>query len=663
MKYNIDYVSTSKISKFESALEELKTAKNNTDDFNAWIDASDLTFFHKNDKDKSKPLSLDSFFYEVKQITGTRVTPDIAEGLLQYFIDGKQEFKDMKISEKNLKILKGPKYTKEELSYKSEKITLRDELFHVNTFDTNLFQNFKLCGGQLILVEENETELLVEDKQGKISIPNNLFLKGKIGSNVLERFLSKIKTYYNKFQNFLATIDVDKIEIDVENGIIETPIEDFIQTNLPTTFAKFYDVYAVYKTWLDQKGKTQKSLDHFELRRNPKIESFDEILDYVVDNWRKFKRTISGQQKFFAWSNDPKQIAVSHWFPEEVKTCPAPWAEFLKEKMDEHFSLRLIAYLGMCMDAENTSQQYLIISDEGGTGKGVMMRALESVLPKESISSIDGNLLEDGNDFGLAGIKVWNTHISVMEEYNSNSLQSNKAKKMIANNPMDLNVKNKSFIHWEPINHKLIVFSNNGAVIKDFANRRRAIPLTFKGKYVYTEEKSNKLKETAKDFLNYCYTVYKDFPLYKDSRYLVLSKEDEEAFFKGTLTEQDDDKLSKRAFNEELLKDFFTTDEYSDTEEYCDYENTYNDLFEESEDDFVSVNDMRKAILEYCAENTDYMDSFGVKKQGNEYFIPKTNNTQYWKWGQFLDGKNKPLSVKKLDGRCIKIRKGIKLKK
>ena len=79
--------------------------------------------------------------------------------------------------------------------------------------------------------------------------------------------------------------------------------------------------------------------------------------------------------------------------------------------------MRLITFLGMCIDADNSTQQYLIISDQGGTGKGVMMRALEHALPKNSISPIDQGVLSDSNGFGLAGLKVWNSHISIMEYF------------------------------------------------------------------------------------------------------------------------------------------------------------------------------------------------------------------------------------------------------
>ena len=418
-----------------------------------------------------------------------------------------------------------------------------------------------MCGEQLVLVDGNDTELLTEDTRGMVYIPNNLFIKGNIADRVQSNFMTKMGIYYKKFSKFLSTLDVKNIEIDTANGIVETPIEDFVQIELPTTFIKYYGVQAVYKSILDNKGKQHDILDHFELKRNNRIDSFDEIFNYTVENWKKFKRCIQGQNRFLAWSNDPSEIAVSHWQPEEIKTMPQAWSDFLQDKMKSHFMMRLITYLGMCMDAENSSQQYLIISDKGGTGKGVMARALESALPKGSIAPLDENSLADSNEFGLSGIKVWNSHISLMEEYKTNNLCSNRAKKFIANNPMDLNVKGRNFVHWEPYNHKLIVFSNTGAIIKDFANRRRAIPISFENKFEWTKEKQEALNSTAKDFLNYCYTVYKKCPMLKNGNYLVLSEEDEKDYMAGKLTENDEEILSKRAFNEDSLREYFKTDE------------------------------------------------------------------------------------------------------
>lgn len=638
------FYTTSSVLDLEAAQHELVTAGNSADTFLAWVDACKLQFFDINDRSKQYPKNIDQVLAEYKNDLGHRLTAVETARLLQFYIDDKNDFKQTATAKKKLLVTAGPKYTKEWLADEHKPIQIRDELLHINSKDINLFHNFKLCGDQLVLIDGTDVELLNEDTLGRVYIDNRLYLKGNIADRVQFTFMNKISQYYKKLAEFLATLDPNEIVINSDDSVVETPIEDFIQTEMPTTFIKYYAIEAVYHNWVDKDKKSHKSLDHFELKRNRRIESFEDIFMYTLENWKSFKRCIQGQNDFLAWSNDSSKIAVSHWYPTEVKTMPAPWAAFLNEKMPKHLQMRLVAYLGMCMDERNTAQQYLIISDKGGTGKGVMLRALESVLPARSISSIDETALADTNEFGLAGIKIWNSHISVMEEYKSNSLQSNKAKKFIANNPMDLNVKGKNFIHWNPINHKMIVFSNAGAVIKDFANRRRAIPITFSNAYVWSKEKQEALNSTAKDFLNFCYTTYKQCPLIINGSYWVLAEEDEQKFLadSSALSNVDKDLLSKKAFSEECLKDYFQTDEYANTDDYIDFENYVNAVYEKDPNGSVLAKELVSDAEEYLADESNfniYKDAFGAIKIHDCIEI-STRSKQWWKFKEYLKSIN-----------------------
>lgn len=84
---------------------------------------------------------------------GHRATAQDAKEILEFFIDEKKNFKNTIEKKENTLIVSGPKYSKEALSYTRKKVDLRDELFKVNSKDINLFQNFKMCGEQLVLVE------------------------------------------------------------------------------------------------------------------------------------------------------------------------------------------------------------------------------------------------------------------------------------------------------------------------------------------------------------------------------------------------------------------------------------------------------------------------------------------------------------------------------
>lgn len=637
---NLKHTCTNSISELEAAKKELLTAASNTDTFLSWMDTSPLVFYDISDKSKQYPKNIEQAMNEYKTVLGHRPDAEFAASFLDFYIEGKNEFKNTARHLDKLKWTKGAKYTKEYLASTSKDVEIRDEILRKNAKDVNLFQNFKLCGDQLVLIEGNDCELMKEDLQGRIAIDNSYWLPNKIASRVEKLFQDKIRIYYNKFADFLATLDTKDIDIDIDHDVVETPIEDFIQTELPTTFLNYYTIKAVYINWVDNKGLNHKQLDHYELKRNNKIPCFNDIFKWTLENWKLFKHCIQGQDEFLAWSNNPNEVAVSHWVPEEVKTMPKPWQEFLEEKMpnNKHFQMRLVTYLGMCIDAKNSSQQYLIISDQGGTGKGVMMRALEYALPKNSISSIDSTALSDSNEFGLAGIKIWNTHISVMEEYADGNMQSNKAKKLIANNPMDLNVKGKAHIHWEPINHKFIVFSNKKATIKEYANRRRAIPLTFVGKYAWTEEKQKALNETAKDFLNFCYTVYKKCPLFINNFYYVLSEADENEFLKtGVQSSIDPDTLSKHAFNEDSLKQYFNTDEYTDSDDYIDFENFFKDAFIEDADGELSDQELSVYILKKLSDDTydEYREAFSMNRV-KDVWVLSTRSKGWWKWQNYL---------------------------
>lgn len=643
MKNTESFYTTNSIAEIEAAIKELKTV-NNEELFQSFLDNTSLVFYKIEDKTKNFGICLEDLLNNVRKVLKREKDKDLAVEVLEEFLNDKKEFKLNARKKDMLMRTKGPRYTKEELEYVFKDVELRDELIKQNSKDINLFQNFKLCGDQMVLVDGDDCELLTEDLQGRITIDNVHWIKPSgIAYRVKKTFMDKISTYYNKFSEYLSTLTVDDLEIDVDNDIIETPIEDFVQTEIPTAFVTLYKVKAVYESFIGADKKQHKVFKYFTLKKNPKIETFDDIFQYVLENWKRYKSMIFGQTQFKAWSNNPGEISVSHWIPEEVKKIPKPWKEFLDEKMpDMHFQSRLVTFFGMCIDAENTTQQYLIISDQGGTGKGVMMRALENALPKNAISNIDQGVLSDSNEFGMAGLKIWNSHISVMEEYSDNSLCSDKAKKLIANNIISLNVKGKSHIRWEPINHKLLVFSNKKATIKEYANRRRAIPITFVGQYRWTEEKQNALNETAKDFLNFCYTVYKQNPMFLNNTYKVMSKEDEieyrnnpEAF--ATMT---DDVITKRAFNEEALKEYFNTDEYADTEDYVDFENFFYTYYEECDiKDGISAKELRESVMKLLSmdENKQYRIAFGYTSSKFEDYSINTRSKEWWKWTQFLN--------------------------
>lgn len=155
MNIKIRHKSKNTINELEVALNELKTSATNTDTFNAWLDSTTLVFFDSKDKEEKYPKNIETLLSEYKQDIGHRATAQDAQQILEFFIKEKQTYKTTKITEDHLLITNGPKYTKTALSYVRKKIELRDELFRINSLDINLFQNFKMCGEQLVLVERS----------------------------------------------------------------------------------------------------------------------------------------------------------------------------------------------------------------------------------------------------------------------------------------------------------------------------------------------------------------------------------------------------------------------------------------------------------------------------------------------------------------------------
>lgn len=141
------------INELEVALNELINASSTTDTFNAWMDATTLEFYDNKDKERKYPKNVETILSEYKQDIGHRATAQDAKEILEFFIAEKKNFKNNAKKKENTLIVSGPKYSKEALSYTRKKVDLRDELFKVNPKDINLFQNFKMCGEQLVLVE------------------------------------------------------------------------------------------------------------------------------------------------------------------------------------------------------------------------------------------------------------------------------------------------------------------------------------------------------------------------------------------------------------------------------------------------------------------------------------------------------------------------------
>lgn len=648
-----------------TTIDELKKLEDKPEIIRTWVSNSDIVF-----KDtEGKEETLGAFYGRYFVDNGVSMTRDDLIQLLSRAANKKEVLKEeFAEKDRNRATYGGAGFG---FRGKPEEVKLNTYLIKTNKHDFDLFSNFRQCGSSLVLVDEGEVLLCVQDARGSVKIKEDKYLHGNIARSVKDKFDIKFKTYWKRMNDFVGNLQ-NMREEDV--GI--SPVEDFLSTEVPASMSKYLKLMDYQETIVEGKGKNAReyTVSHykFELKGKDGIDHADDLFQWTLDNWSKFTRAIHGQSKFYAWSNDRTVTASSYWdLPKDKVECPKSWQKFLKEKMSKHLMIRFVSYLGMVCDAENKCQQYLIISGTGGEGKDFCERLITNALPKNSVSNLDTAALANDDRFGLANREIWKSHLSIIHELNSSkNLQSEKAKQYFAQNTMDLEVKNAGVVTWEPINHKTIINSNTKISIKEYANRRRCIPIVFSNKLKWTQELEDQMQADTKQFLDFCYQFYKKCPLVKNGQYIVLCEEDEEKYLKGELQISIvDDRMSKRAFAEECLKDYYNTDEYTENDSVYDvYEPMLKKIFmiTNENDDIVSNNDFKDRFKEVLKTNKNFQDEFGVRLDPNGEicnFYPN-KNTDYWKFTTYLKDKyDLRCTNHRVNGKQIRGWKGVKLLK
>lgn len=622
-------------------IEELKKLEDKPELIRTWVSNSDITFKDNEGKEETIGAFYGRYFVD----NGKSLSRDDVIKILSSMASKKEVLKEeFAQKDKNRATYAGAGFS---FRGKAEETKLNTSLIKTNKHDFDLFSNFRQCGSSLVLVDDGEVLLCVQDYKGSVKIGADKYLKGNIGRSVKDKFDIKLKMYWKKMNDFVANLSNMKEE-DV--GI--SPVEDFLSTEVPASMSKFLKLMDYQETVKEGLGKNAKEYtrSHFKFELKNQIDHADDVFQWTLDNWSKFTRAIHGQSKFYAWSNDRTVTASSYWdLPTTEVKCPESWKNFLRDKMSVHLMQRLVCYIGMICDSDNRCQQYLIISGTGGEGKDFFERLITNVMPKNSVSNLDTSALANDDRFGLANREIWKSHLSIIHELNNaKNLQSEKAKQYFAQNSMDLEVKNAGVVSWEPINHKTIVNSNTKISIKEYANRRRCIPITFSNKLKWTQELEDQMQNDAKQFMDFCYCFYKKCPLVKDGQYIVLCEEDEKEYLDGTLDmdKKGFDRLSKRAFTEECLKDYYNTDEYTEDDIVYDiFEPLIQDTFKitGNDKDVISNSEFKNMFIKAVAKNDEYCAAFEVRRDYNDpeklaNFYP-FKNTIYWKFTKYLKDK------------------------
>lgn len=572
-----------------------------------------------------------------------------------------------------------PDYIK---SYEYEDVSLFETVLNCkpNEHDRLLYKNFIIVGEQVAYCHDDSITMINTDlKNERLEIGLSDYSKD---DSLYDMLCKDIAPLYEKYMHILksklAEIDTESLELNVAEGNYSV-IEDIFLKEVPTSFRHIVKVKSCWK-YVDK----NKFLDKFIVKP---LKSFGEMntlefTEFLSFLTRHFKKMTAGcldkQDKYYNWSNDFEHKSVSTWLlpsEEEWKNASMPecWDKFLTPKASPRLMQRVYFYLGAIQDAHNYAQQALVISDAGQTGKGTLTRILQAILPKKSFGFVPNSAFDESNSFGLSNNNVYDNHIICISEYDGKSLCSNKGKAAIGGDTLTLDVKNRHSVEWNTYGTKFIITSNEGCSLKEHSYRRRFIPVTFKQSHNmkdnFTEEQINELKKEGRNFLSYCYKIYKTCPFgTKSGEYMVMCPESEHEYLKSGKLEDDTQRLIHAYTRDDEISEYFYIGDYTDSEDYIEFEGMFNTLFDVTgnDSDILESRKVKELIIEYCKANKQ-MALFDLKKTGIDTYEINTRGkgTQWWKFLQYVNTTNckYKTTTQIINGKLTKVKNfiGIKL--
>ena len=576
---------------------------------------------------------------------------DAIVNIIQNVIDTKDTNKEIIKERKVKESIEVPDYVK---AFEYKDVNLFETVMNCkpNEHDRKLYKNFVIVGEQVAYSHNDSITLINTDlKNEKLEIGLSDYSKDDSLYDMICKDLAPLyESYMNILKSELAKLDVEALETSVEEGNYGV-IEDIFLEKIPTSFRHIVKIKSCWKTVEKITFLEKFVAKPLKMYGEMNTLEFTEFLNYLTGHFKKMTAgCLDKQDHYYNWSNDFEHKSVSTWLlptEEEWKnaTLPECWDKFLTPKASQRIMQRVYYYLGAIQDAHNYAQQALVISDEGQTGKGTLTRLLKSILPKKAFGFVANSAFSDSNQFGLSNNDVYDNHIVCISEYDGNSLCSNKGKAAIGGDTLTLDVKNRHSIEWNTYGTKFLITSNEGCALKEHSYRRRFIPVTFKQTHSmkdnFTDEELEVLRKEGKNFLNYCYKIYKTCPFgTKSGEYLVMCPDHEDFYLKnGKMPCEDKERLVKAFVKDPEISEYFYVGDYSDSEETLDFECMLNTIctVTGNDNDVIPSIEMKKLIIEYC-KNNDTFSLFGLKKIGiDKYEIPTTGKgTQWWKFLQFI---------------------------
>lgn len=618
--------------------------------------------FAERDNEPITPQMFLTFITDNIEILGTvedkHDIKDIIIGMFGEIIGAKYTAKSAIKEKKAADAVTLPAYVQK---YEFKTISIFESIFKCkpNDADRDLFENFIVIDNMIAYTHDGTVSMIKMDlanEQLMIGI-NDYSKEDSLYAAVCKDLSPKYEAYMNSLKAKLAVLSAEDINEKIEAGDF-SPIENIFIKEVPSCFRHIVNVMACYKK-LDE----VQVLDKFVVKPINaygcmKTLEFTEFLTYLTKHFKSMTAgCLQKQDRYYTWSNDLEHKSVSTWklpTEEEWKQAKMPqnWKDFLSNKASPRLMARVYFYIGALQDAKNRAQQALVISDEGQTGKGTLVKLLNRLLPKNSFKFVTNSCFTDNDKFGLSTVNIEDAHIVAITEYDGKSLCTNKGKAAIGGDDITLDVKNRASITWHTEGVKFIITSNEGCVLKEHSYRRRIIPVSFKLTHKMTDnfsdEELNDLIATGKEFLNYCYKIYMTCPFKsKSGEYLVMCPEHEQQFLKDGTAPDDKVRLIKAFSKDEEISDFFDVGDFDDYEDNIEFSNVFNDIFaySENENDKLSSSEVGELVYEYIKsfvpnDMTTYNDLrslFDIKQYKDDMPLSIDRKTkQWWKWSQYI---------------------------
>jgi len=517
-----------------------------------------------------------------------------------------------------------------------------------NEHDKKLLKCFAILGDAVVYRASGKCyRLMTRTSNGR---PMIVFAAGDSGEEgVLGDIINSMTITYEKYMRKLHE-RISGLPEYPENEE-QHPIEDIFLQEVPTVFRHIVEIRKTYKTSVGEDGKDHKYFNCY--RVYAKKSAVTELtcaafVEWLSANWIRATRGILDRSACYkVFSNDPSEMAVSRFviWPKadwENAQIPASWDEIFGAKASPRLLERLYFFTGSLLDASNSAQQYLSISDPGQTGKSTYLSLVETcinnITHNEMSVHINNSVLKDGDQFGLSSVHIWNYRWGIVNEYDGRSLNSSNSKGIVGGDDMTLQMKNMDAVKWDTRQFRLVAPSNNGFVLKSHAVRRRCIPLTFKATHSsidnLNDEDKQKLIDDGEAFLKFCWKVYQTSKFrQRDGGYFVCCPEDEQLFLEGKFfvpsgevnphtnkpilkPVHDDKSRLLRAFSHDPeISSFYTVDDYEDTEITEGFNQFIGRYCDESEDDnpdyLMHVKDFVELVTTYAIVDKTLYETFG----------------------------------------------------